>query len=243
MLAICRLVLDAGASKYCLNYRRGEMKEKLLVAPKKLGVAFVLCCLALSAAGCGLLNNIAKIPQPTPMSVAGNWQFDLMDSKGNVGAVASGFLQQSSGKVTGVLDVGACGSNASVTGTVGGTNGTNAISLSVNLNNQTLNIVGNGVGTITAGSAIQGNYTVGAISCPISGLTSTVSGQQVNPISSAFHGNLYSNSGPTLAISGTASQGQSSGAATAPVNGTASVTGSTCFSNVNVSGTIKRYDG
>ena len=91
------------------------------------------------------------------MSVAGNWQFDFMDNSGNVGAVATGFLTQCSGNISGAFDVGACGSNVNATGTVGGNNGIDAINLAINLNDQSLNIVGNGVGTITAGSAIQGN--------------------------------------------------------------------------------------
>jgi hypothetical protein len=200
--------------------------------------AAIVCGLLLSSLGCGLLNQIAKIPQPTPMSVAGNWQFDLLDSNGNVGAIATGFLQQSGANVTGALDVGNCGSNASVTGTVGGTSGTNAINLAVNVNGQTLTIVGSGIGTITPGTAIQGNYTVGAMGCAISGLTATASAQQINTISGAFHGSLHSSNGSTLNISGNVSQGQSTGLVTSDLTGTATVTGSTCFAAVNLSGTI-----
>jgi hypothetical protein len=194
--------------------------------------------LLLSSLGCGLLNQLDKIAHPTPMSVAGNWQFDLLDSNGNVGATATGFLQQSGANVTGALNIGNCASNASVTGTVGGSNGPTTVNLAVNVNGQTLTIAGSGIGTITPGTAIQGNYTVGATGCTISGLTATVSAQQINSISGAFHGSLKSKNGSTLNISGNVSQGQSTGLVTSDLTGSATVTGSVCFSTVNLSGTI-----
>ncbi len=203
----------------------------------------VLCGVLFGSVGCNLLKNLPGIPNlqgPAPMSVGGNWQMDLMDSSGNVASVATGFLQQSGGNITGSLDLNGCNSNSSsVTGTVGGNNGPNAISLSVNVDNQTLSIVGSGIGTVTPGNAIEGNYTVGATPCAISGLTATVSGQQINPVSGGFHGSLQPKNGTPLNISGTVTQGSNtSGSSSAPVTGTATVSGSTCFNSVNLSGSI-----
>lgn len=207
------------------------------------GIAFrcILIGASIFSTGCNMLPKIPTIPtiqQPAPMSVAGNWQFDLMDSTGNVAAIATGFLKQSGTNLTGNFDVNGCEPSSAATGAVGGNNGPNAISLSMNLSNQTLNIVGSGIGTITPGSAFEGNYTVGAITCPISGLTSIVSGQQVNSVSGSFHGSLNSKGGNTFSIAGTASQGTYSSGTSAPVSGTATATGSTCFTSLNLTGAI-----
>jgi len=207
------------------------------------GFAFrgILICAAVFSTGCNMLPKIPTIPtiqQPAPMSVAGNWQFDLMNSTGSVAAIATGFLAQSGSNLTGTFNVNGCEAISAATGAVGGNNGPNAISLSMNLSNQTLNIVGSGIGTITPGSAFEGNYTVGAVTCPISGLTSMVSGQQVNSVSGGFHGSLNSKGGNTFSIAGTASQGTYSSGTSAPVTGTATATGSTCFTSLNLTGTI-----
>jgi hypothetical protein len=207
-----------------------------------LGIRFVFKVAFAGAAflclvGCGLLNQVSKLENPTPMNVAGNWQFDLMNGSGGVGAVATGFLEQSGSNVTGALDIAGCDSNAGVTGTVGGTNGPTSINLSA-AGAQNLNIVGSGIGSITPGNAIEGSYTIGAIGCSISGLTSTVSAQQINPVSGAFHGALTSKNVGTFSVSGNLMQGQNGGAVTAPLSGTASVTNSTCFTSVNLTGTI-----
>jgi len=194
--------------------------------------------LLLALSGCNMLNHLPNVQQPAPMSVGGNWQIDLMDSSGNVGAVATGFLQQSGSKLTGGFDVSGCGSSSDVTGNVGGNNGPNAINLSLPVDNQSLSIVGSGIGAITAGTAIEGNYTVGAISCPISGLTAIASGQQVNSITGAFHGSLQSKNGNTFTIAGSATQGQYASGSSAPVTGTATATGSTCLNSLNLTGTI-----
>jgi VCBS repeat-containing protein len=194
--------------------------------------------LLLSSIGCGMLNSLSKFQPPGPMSTAGNWQFDLMDSNSNVAALATGFLQQSGSAVTGAFDVSGCANNVSVSGTVEGNNGPDAISLSSNVDGQMLQIVGSGIGTIAPGTAIEGTYTVGALSCSISGLTATVSAQQINPISGAFHGSVQPKSGGTFNISGNVTQGQNTGAVTAALSGTGTVTGSACFSSVNLSGTI-----
>jgi len=207
-----------------------------ILAPFK--VAFT-SALLLSLVGCGMLSQLSKFGPPPPMSTAGNWQFDLMDSNGNVASTATGFLQQSGSTVTGAFDVNGCATNASVTGSVGsGDSGPNAITLSSNIDGQTLQIVGSGIGSIAPGTAIEGTYTVGALGCPISGLTSTVSGQQINPISGAFHGSVQTTNGGTLNISGSVAQGQNAGAVAATLSGTATVTGSACFSSVTLSGTI-----
>ncbi len=192
----------------------------------------------LGCTGCNMLSHLPGVKQPAPMSVAGNWQIDLMDSTGNVGAVATGFLQQSGSNITGGFDVNGCGPGSNATGTVGGNSQPDAINLSLSVDNQTLNIVGSGVGTITPGSAIQGNYTVGAITCPISGLTATASGQQINALSGSFHGALQSKGGNTFTVAGSATQGQYSSGSSAPVTGTATATGSTCFSALNLTGMV-----
>jgi hypothetical protein len=190
------------------------------------------------SSGCNMLPKVPTIPQPAPMTVAGNWQFDLMDSSGNVASVATGFLQQSGNNLSGNFDLNGCEASTTATGTVGGNNGPNAITLSLSLNNQTLSIVGSGIGTITPGTAIEGNYSVGAITCPISGLTASVSGQQVNSVSGGFHGSLQSKSGNTFSIAGTATQGTYGSGTSAPVTGTATATGSTCFTSLTLTGTI-----
>jgi len=198
----------------------------------------VLFWALLCSSGCNMLPKVPTIPQPAPMSVAGNWQFDLMDSTGNVASVATGFLQQSGSNLTGNFDLNGCEASSTATGTVGGNNGSNAINLSLSLNNQTLSIVGSGIGTITPGSAIEGNYTVGAITCPISGLTASVSGQQVNSVSGGFQGSLQSKNGNTFSIAGTATQGAYASGPSAPVTGTATATGSTCFTSLTLTGTV-----
>lgn len=194
--------------------------------------------LLLALGGCNMLNHLPGIQQPAPMNVGGNWQIDLMDSSGNLAAVATGFLQQSGSNLTGGFDVSGCGSSANATGNVGGNNGPNAVNLSLPVDNQTLSIVGSGIGAITPGTAIEGNYTVGAISCPISGLTAIASGQQVNSITGAFHGSLQSKNGNTFNIAGSATQGQYASGSSAPVTGTATATGSTCLNSLNLTGTI-----
>jgi hypothetical protein len=198
----------------------------------------VLLGVLMCSSGCNLLPKVPTIPQPAPMSVAGNWQLDLMDSSGNVAAVATGFLQQSGSSLTGNFDLNGCEASSTATGTVGGNNGPNAITLSLSLNNQTLSIVGSGIGTITPGTAIEGNYTVGAITCPISGLTASVSGQQVNSVTGGFHGSLQSKSGNTFSLAGTATEGTYASGTSAPVTGTATATGSTCFTSLTLTGTI-----
>lgn len=211
------------------------MKNKI----KKGSVGVVLLCgLLLASGACNILSHLPSIQQPSPMSVAGNWQIDLMNSTGTVGAVATGFLQQSGSNLTGGFVVNGCGSGSTTTGTVGGNNEPDAINLSLNVDNQTLSIVGSGVGTITPGTALEGNYTVGAITCPISGLTATASGQQINSISGSFHGSLQSKNGNTFTIAGTTSQGQYATGSSAPVTGTATATGSTCFNALTLTGTI-----
>lgn len=197
-------------------------------------LAGVLLC----SSGCNMLKNLPGIQLPPPMSVAGNWQFDLMDSSGNVGSIATGFLQQSGSNLTGTFDLNGCASGSSATGAVGGNNGPDAISLSLSVDNQTLSIVGSGVGTITPGTAIEGNYSVGAVTCPISGLTSTVSGQQINAISGGFHGSFQSKGGNSFSLAGTATQGTYASGSSAPVTGTATISGSTCFNSLNLTGTI-----
>jgi len=194
--------------------------------------------LLLALGGCNMLNHLPGIQQPAPMSVGGNWQIDLMDSSGNLAAVATGFLQQSGSNLTGGFDVSGCGSSANATGNVGRNNGPNAVNLSLPVDNQTLSIVGSGIGAITPGTAIEGNYTVGAISCPISGLTSIASGQQINSITGTFHGSLQSRSGSTFTVSGSATQGQYASGSSAPVTGTATVTSSSCFSSLTLTGTV-----
>lgn len=203
-----------------------------------LAQAVLVGGLLLASTGCNLLNHVPGVQQPAPMSVAGNWQINLMDSAGSVGAVATGFLQQSGSNVSGGFDVNGCGPGSSATGTVGGNNGPNAINLSLNVDNQTLSIVGSGIGTITPGTAIEGNYTVGAIICPISGLTAIVSGQQINAVSGTFHGSLQSKNGNIFSVAGNASQGHYASGSSAPITGTATATGSTCFSALNLTGTI-----
>jgi hypothetical protein len=212
------------------------MRKKIWVACPPFGGALIVALICSS--GCNMLPKVPTIPQPAPMSVAGNWQFDLMDSSGNVASVATGFLQQSGSNLTGNFDLNGCEASSTATGTVGGNNGPNAISLSLSLNNQTLSIVGSGIGTITPGTAIEGNYTVGAITCPIAGLTASVSGQQVNSVSGGFHGSLQSKNGNTFSIAGTATQGAYASGTSAPVTGTATATGSTCFTSLTLTGTV-----
>jgi len=95
----------------------------------------LICALSLFASGCNMLGGLSKIPSgPTPMNLSGNWQFDFLDTSGNVTTIGTGFLSQSGSNITGMLDVGACGSSAAVTGTVGGNTGPDAVSLSVAVN-------------------------------------------------------------------------------------------------------------
>ena len=213
------------------------MKNKIWSA--SIGFHAVLtCAFLLCSSGCNMLSHLTSELQPPPMSVAGNWQIDLMDSTGNVASAATGFLQQSGSSLTGGFNVNGCTSSSTATGTVGGNSGPNTINLSLSVNNQTLNIVGSGIGTITPGTAIEGNYTVGAVTCPISGLTATVSGQQISAVSGGFHGSLQSTGGNNFTIAGTATQGAYASGSSAPVTGTATATGSTCFSSLNLTGTI-----
>ena len=212
------------------------MKSKTTRAHR--GVRAALMCGLLFAPGCNMLKNLPGLQQPAPMNVAGNWQIDLMQSSGNVGGVATGFLQQSGNSLSGGFDLPACASSSTATGTVGGNSGPDAISLSLSVDSQTLSIVASGVGTIAPGTAIEGNYTVGAISCPISGLTATASGQQINSLTGSFHGSLQSTGGNTFSIAGTATQGQYASGSSAPVTGTATASGSSCFNSLNLTGTI-----
>jgi hypothetical protein len=202
--------------------------------------AFALCSLVLGLSACNMLKNLPGLSslEPPPMSVGGNWQIDLMDANGNVGSVATGFLQQSGSNLTGGFDVNGCTSSSTASGTVGGNSGPNAINLSLSVNSQTLSIVASGVGTVTPGNAIEGNYSVGAISCPISGLTATASGQQINSVTGNFHGSLQSKNGNTFTVAGSATQGQYASGSSAPVTGTATATSSTCFNSLNLTGTI-----
>jgi hypothetical protein len=210
------------------------MTKRMWATPFRGVVIWALTC----SSGCNMLPKVPTIPQPAPMTVAGNWQFDLMDSSGNVASVATGFLQQSGSNLTGNFDLNGCEESTTATGTVGGNNGPDAIALSLSLDNQTLSIVGSGIGTITPGTAIEGNYTVGAITCPISGLTASISGQQVNSVSGSFHGSLQSKSGNTFSMAGTANEGTYGSGTSAPVTGTATATGSTCFTSLTLTGTI-----
>src|SRR5579864_6447141 len=88
--------------------RRTKMKNKI----RKVSMAVrgvLMGSLLLASIACSMLSQLSGIKQPPPMSVAGNWQIDLMDSTGNVGAVATGFLQQSGSNLTGGFDVNGCG--------------------------------------------------------------------------------------------------------------------------------------
>ncbi len=125
-----------------------------------------------------------------------------------------------------------CAGVGSVTGTVSGS----TVSLAVNPTGMIIDLDG----TTTGQTSMGGNYTILSTGCTSPGNipgTGTWTADLVTPVNGSFQGSITSNRLGAFTITGQVSQGSNTGASTAALTGSVSVTGY-CFSDANIVGSI-----
>jgi hypothetical protein len=194
---------------------------------KSIVLIAVVICLGCSISGCGSYtppNN----PQ-TAMSLAGNWQFTYVSSKGG-SATVSGALTQTGSSFSGTsLSItGSCASSGTISGTISGLSLTGTLT---ETSPETISVTGT---VATSYNSANGTYQVMAASgaCAAAsgdsgtwtGTRTSVSGYFIGPIQSADRLPMQ------LALHLKSDGGQ--------LSGTATFTNSACLHSMNVAGTL-----
>ena len=228
---------------------------------KCLPLLLLLGTMMLSGCGGGSSTGGSQMP----LTLSGNWQFTMspqVDQNNQVlflGGLQGGFLLQNNGSAKGSAEYSVsfpgllvpCNTgSAAITGTISGQD----VTLTAVAGTQTFTLTGTlspygstmaGTYTSTAGTAPDGSACGSAEPPPgqdLSGLQ--WSATLVPPLTGPIRGRLLSMGGTAglskrnFPVSGALTQEQNTGASSATVAGTVSVTGYPCFDSASVSGQI-----
>ena len=196
---------------------------------RNLGTGWIAFCLFMIGCGGG---SGSSDPPSAAWPISGNWQMEMQKSS-TATRTQSGFLLEKNNAVSGSLIFAGttCAGMGNVSGTVSGSD----VSLSVEPTGLSIDLTGT-LGPDKA--SMSGNYAMLAAGCG-KPETGTWTAALIKPLNGSFQGSFVSTrSGTTFPASAQIGQGANVGTASAPLTGTLSITGSSCFTTANISGLI-----
>jgi hypothetical protein len=218
--------------------------------------SLALLLLVLTACGNSSKSSTSDPPSGVIGPLTGNWQLTLLQQEPlpSTQLSVSGFLQQSSNSLTGSVQgpniLGNSGSTVNCAGvsSVSGTISGQTVSFSVNPGGTTFNFTGN---ISPDFQSMSGDYQALGGACLTEPMSGTWNAFLIPPLNGNFTGTIDSKylgyeqqlgvSNPPavpVAVSGSITQGSSSGASNATLTGTITAVGYPCFTTASLTGTI-----
>jgi hypothetical protein len=201
-------------------------------------VSILLVSLAVALSGCGGSGSTSKTPttpfKPPPSypSITGNWALTATSAVATQVTAIGGYITNTNGTVSGILHIltspcFALTTDVPITGTVSTAGVVSAISSAVGGQIITLS------GTVASGSLTAGKYSI-AGGCG-NGDQGTVTGFIAPPFTNTYTGTFQSISGVSVGATIAAIQSGPDANGLYAVTGTATFTGSPCFTSATIS--------
>jgi hypothetical protein len=222
------------------------MPRSCFESGRMLAVA-LLAAFVLLYSGCGGGSSSS----PSVGALSGNWQINLVKNYPyqQEQLSVSGFLQQSSGSLTGSVQVPTitslggtvtCGGVGPVTGSINGQN----VTFALNAGGATFNFTG----TVSSNpTSMSGSYEALGGACYPYATSGTWTASLIPALNGSFKGTLDSNymaaltganSPVPVTVSGSFTQSPNSGGSSATLTGTITAVGYPCFTTASLTGTI-----